>query len=85
MATIGKKLAVVDLPYVKFQGFFAWIVWLFVHIRALLGVKNKIIVFLEWFWNYFSFDPALRLLIRPTYVKPKERGKLVEDKNEHFD
>ncbi|MEX2591619.1 MAG: NAD(P)/FAD-dependent oxidoreductase [Anditalea sp.] len=85
MATIGRKLAVVDLPFIKFQGFFAWIIWLFVHIMAILGVKNKILVFLDWFWNYFSFDPALRLLIRPSYVKPKERGKLVEDKKEPLD
>lgn len=84
MATIGRKLAVVDLPYIKFQGFLAWLVWLFVHLMSILGVKNKIMVFLDWFWNYFSFDPSLRLLIRPSYVKPKEREKLVEEKKDHL-
>ncbi|HLT08688.1 MAG TPA: NAD(P)/FAD-dependent oxidoreductase [Cyclobacteriaceae bacterium] len=83
MATIGRKLAVVDLPFVRFQGFFAWLVWLFVHLMAILGVKNKILVFMNWAWNYFSFDPSLRLLIRPSYVKPKEREEMVEDKKTH--
>src|SRR5690606_14714123 len=72
MATIGRKLAVVDLPFIKFQGFLAWIVWLFVHLMAILGVKNKIFVFLNWAWNYFTFDPSLRLLIRPAYVPHEE-------------
>lgn len=80
MATIGKKLAVVDLPFIKFQGFLAWITWLFVHLMAILGVKNKLFIFLNWFWNYLSFDPNLRLLIKPRYVKISERKELVEEK-----
>ncbi len=80
MATVGRSLAVVDLPFVKFQGFIAWITWLFVHLMAIVGVKNRIFIFLDWAWNYLSFDPALRLLIRPRYVKPKEKEELVEDK-----
>ena len=82
MATIGRKLAVVDLPFIQFQGFLAWIVWLFVHLMAILGVKNKIFVFLDWAWNYFTFDPSLRLLIRPTYVPQEEREELIEDKKD---
>jgi NADH:ubiquinone reductase (H+-translocating) len=65
MATVGKKMAVVDLPFVSFQGVFAWIVWLFVHLMAILGVKNKVFIFLSWAWKYLSFDASLRLLIRP--------------------
>ncbi|MCC5928700.1 MAG: NAD(P)/FAD-dependent oxidoreductase [Cyclobacteriaceae bacterium] len=72
MATIGRKLAVVDLPWWSFQGFFAWIVWLFVHLMAILGVKNKLFVFLNWAWSYLSFDASLRLLIRP--VKPRKEA-----------
>ena len=83
MATIGRKLAVVDLPFIKFQGFFAWIVWLFVHLMAILGVKNKILVFMNWAWSYLSFDPSLRLLIRPSYVRQKEREEMIEDKKVH--
>lgn len=65
MATVGRNKAVVDLPKFKFSGFFAWIVWLFVHLRALLGVKNKLFVFLNWVWNYFTYDQSLRLIIKP--------------------
>ncbi|MCB0653711.1 MAG: NAD(P)/FAD-dependent oxidoreductase [Saprospiraceae bacterium] len=65
MATIGKHKAVVDLPKWKFQGFFAWIVWLVVHLFQLIGVKNRIFVFLNWVWNYLTYDQSLRLLIRP--------------------
>src|SRR5690606_3838628 len=82
MATVGRKRAVVDLPFVKFQGFFAWIVWLFVHLMAILGVKNKILVFMNWAWSYLSFDPSLRLLIRPSYVRQKEREEMIEDKKD---
>ena len=81
MATVGKKLAVVDLPFIRFQGVLAWLTWLFVHLMAIVGVKNRLFIFLDWAWNYLSFDPALRLLIRPSYVKPRDRDKLVEDKN----
>jgi len=82
MATVGRKLAVVDLPFIKFQGFFAWIVWLFVHLMAILGVKNKILVFMDWAGNYFSFDPSLRLLIKPTYRKSKHAEEILEEKKE---
>jgi NADH:ubiquinone reductase (H+-translocating) len=81
MATIGRKLAVVDLPFLKFQGTLAWMTWLFVHLMAILGVKNKLFIFLDWSWNYLSFDPSLRLLIRPKYVRVSERKELIEAKN----
>ncbi|SDD48597.1 NADH dehydrogenase [Algoriphagus faecimaris] len=80
MATVGRKLAVVDLPFVKFQGILAWITWLFVHLMAILGVKNKLLIFLDWSWNYLSFDPSLRLLIKPKYIKESERKELMEQK-----
>jgi NADH dehydrogenase len=65
MATVGRHLAVVDLPFWKFQGAFAWYVWMFVHLMAILGVKNKIMVFINWFWNYVTYDQSLRLIIKP--------------------
>ncbi|MFD2036496.1 NAD(P)/FAD-dependent oxidoreductase [Belliella marina] len=79
MATIGRKLAVVDLPFIKFQGLLAWMTWLFVHLMAILGVKNKLFIFFDWAWNYLAFDPSLRLLIRPKQVKTQEDKELVED------
>jgi NADH:ubiquinone reductase (H+-translocating) len=65
MATVGRNHAVVDLPFMKFQGFFAWMVWLFVHLFAIIGVKNKIFIFMNWVWAYFTFDQSLRLIIKP--------------------
>ena len=65
MATVGRHRAVVDLPFWKFQGAFAWFTWLFVHLFALIGTKNKLFVFLNWVWNYFSYDQSLRLVIKP--------------------
>lgn len=72
MATIGRNKAVVELPKFKFKGFFAWFVWLFVHIRALIGTRNRFIVLLNWFWNYVTYDQSLRLIIRP-YSQPKRK------------
>ena len=51
MATIGRGLAVVDLPFFKFQGFFAWLTWLFVHLLAIVGVKNRLVILINWMWN----------------------------------
>jgi NADH dehydrogenase len=81
MATVGRKLAVVDLPFIKFQGVLAWLTWLFVHLMAILGVKNKLFIFFDWSWNYLSFDPSLRLLIKPKYVRASERKELIEEKS----
>jgi len=65
MATIGRKKAVVDLPHWKFQGAFAWFVWMFVHIMSLVGHRNKVIAFFNWATNYFTYDKPLGLIIRP--------------------
>lgn len=65
MATIGRNKAVVDLPNWKFQGVFAWFVWMFVHLFSLIGFRNKTIVFFNWVYNYIRFDRETRLIIRP--------------------
>ena len=65
MATIGRNKAVVDLPKFHFSGFFAWFVWMFVHLFSLIGFKNKAVVFLNWVYNYIRFDREGRLIIRP--------------------
>ena len=71
MATIGRNKAVVDLPNWKFQGIFAWYVWMFVHLFSLIGFRNKAIVFLNWVYSYIRFDKETRLIIRP-YKKHKK-------------
>jgi NADH dehydrogenase len=63
MATIGRHLAVADLPGLSLFGFFAWYVWMFVHLMSILGVKNRLFVFLNWMWSYITFDQSLRLII----------------------
>jgi NADH dehydrogenase len=65
MATIGRNLAVVDLPHYHFNGVFAWFVWMFVHLFSLIGFKNKAVVFLNWVYNYIRFDREGRLIVRP--------------------
>ncbi|MES2410424.1 MAG: NAD(P)/FAD-dependent oxidoreductase [Bacteroidota bacterium] len=65
MATIGRNLAVVDLPHYHFNGIFAWFVWMFVHLFSLIGFKNRAVVFLNWVYNYIRFDREGRLIIRP--------------------
>lgn len=75
MATIGRNKAVVDLPKLHFSGFFAWFVWMFVHLMSLIGFKNKALVFWSWVYNYFVFDRESRVIIRP-YRKNRDIVKL---------
>lgn len=67
MATVGRNLAVVDVPKPKIHmsGFIAWLVWMGLHLMLILGVKNKFSVFLNWLYNYFTYDQNLRLIFRP--------------------
>lgn len=71
MATIGRNKAVVDLPKWRFQGVFAWFVWMFVHLFSLIGFRNKVIVFMNWIYSYIRFDRETRLIIRPYKNKNK--------------
>jgi len=65
MATVGRNKAVVDLHRLKFGGFFAWFIWMFVHLMALVGFRNRVIVFFNWAYNYINYDKAARLIVRP--------------------
>ena len=69
MATIGRNKAVADIGKVHSQGFMAWLLWLVVHLRSILGVRNKLIVMLTWAWQYFSHNNSMRTLVYAT--KPK--------------
>ncbi len=66
MATVGRNRAVVDLPGLRFAGFPAWLVWMFVHLMSIVGVKNRQVIFINWLWNYMTYDQSLRLIIRPS-------------------
>ncbi len=64
MATVGRHLAVADLPFGKFKGYFAWLLWSVVHLLSIVGVKNKLFILMDWMWKYITYDQALRLLIK---------------------
>lgn len=70
MATIGRNKAVVEIGKFHSQGFFAWVLWLVVHLRSILGVKNKMIVLLNWLWKYVSYNDSIRMITYAT--KPRE-------------
>jgi NADH dehydrogenase len=63
MATIGRNRAVADLSFLKFSGFTAWLTWMFVHLMAIVGVKNRMLIFINWMWNYMTYDQSLRLIL----------------------
>ncbi len=69
MATIGRNRAVADLGKIKLQGVLAWFVWMFVHLMSIVGFRNRVVVLINWMWNYFSYDRAIRLIIRPFHRK----------------
>ncbi|MGO4919722.1 NAD(P)/FAD-dependent oxidoreductase [Maribacter spongiicola] len=65
MATVGRNKAVCDIKKFRFQGVFAWFVWMFVHLFFLIGFRNRMVVFINWVYNYIRFDREARLIIRP--------------------
>lgn len=75
MATVGRNLAVVDVPKPKlhFKGFFAWMIWMGLHLMLILGVKNRFFVFSNWLYNYFTYDQNLRLIFKAFYREPKAK------------
>jgi NADH dehydrogenase len=66
MATIGKSKAVVDLPWISFQGVIAWFFWMALHLMLILSVRNKFMIFVNWAISYFTNDTTLRLILLPT-------------------
>ena len=64
MATIGRNHAVAEISGKKFGGFPAWVLWLIVHLRSILGVKNKTFILLNWIWNYINYKQSLRLILK---------------------
>ena len=73
MATIGRNKAVAEIGRMKWGGFSAWLLWLVVHLRSILSVRNKIIVLLNWVWNYITYDRSLRLILKRNIpVEPRD-------------
>jgi NADH dehydrogenase len=65
MATVGRNKAVADFPKWKFGGFFAWLIWMFIHLMSIVGGKNRLFAFINWAWSYITFDQSLRLIMKP--------------------
>ncbi len=82
MATVGRNRAVAEFSKVRMAGFVAWVMWLVVHLRSILGVRNKIVVLLNWMWNYFSYSQSLRMIIYAKKAKEvRERERRLADKH----
>jgi len=64
MATIGRSAAVAVLGGFKFRGLVAWLIWLFVHLVQLIGFRNKLVVLVDWAWQYLFYRPASALIVR---------------------
>lgn len=75
MATIGRNKAVVDLPFIKFKGYFAWFVWMFLHLMLILSVRNKLVIFINWAYNYVTKNSSLRLILIDEEEKEEELSK----------
>lgn len=69
LATIGRSAAVADLGKLKFTGLFAWLIWLLVHIMSIAQFQNRVLVFLQWSWNYFTFNRSARLITESSQLK----------------
>ncbi|MCI7309451.1 MAG: NAD(P)/FAD-dependent oxidoreductase [Prevotella sp.] len=83
MATVGRNKAVAEFATFKMSGFWAWFMWLVVHLRSILGVRNKAIVLLNWIWNYFNYNQSLRMIFYPQKAREiKEREK--REATEHW-
>jgi NADH dehydrogenase len=72
MATVGRNLAVAELGTVRLKGFIAWFTWMAVHLLSIVGVKNRIFIFINWIWQYFTYDASLRLIIKPADKQESE-------------
>lgn len=72
MATIGRNLAVVDMKRLKFGGWFAWIMWMFVHLMLLVDFRSRLVVFVNWAWSYCFYDKGTRLIVRKVEDKTLE-------------
>ena len=70
LATIGRNKAVADLKKIKLNGFLAWAVWMLVHLRSILGVRNKLTVLFDWVWNYFTYDQSMRFIL---FIRPRKK------------
>ena len=75
LATVGRNRAVADFAHFKAQGFLAWVLWIFVHLMNLVGFRNKLVVLINWVWNYITYDRSIRLIFGGWRTTPSAPGK----------
>ncbi len=78
LATIGKSAAVAELGKLKFSGFWAWVLWLFVHLMYIVSFRNRLLVLTQWSWSYFTYDRSARLITG----EAKREGKMTNEQAE---
>ena len=74
MATIGANSAVADIGWAKFNGYLAWLAWLFIHLLFIVEFENRLLVLVQWAWNYFTRDRSARLITGQP-AEPDELGE----------
>jgi len=65
LATIGKNAAVASIHGLQMKGFAAWVVWLLVHLLAIVGFRNRLMVLINWAWDYLFYDREDRIIVDP--------------------
>jgi NADH dehydrogenase len=86
LATIGRAAAVAQFGKIHISGFIAWLSWLFIHIFFLIGFRNRLLVFIQWAWSYFTYERSARLITGSTHlpgwsgVRPETEQKPAEEK-----
>ncbi|MEM8862579.1 MAG: FAD-dependent oxidoreductase, partial [Chloroflexota bacterium] len=80
MATIGRNAAVANIGGRQFTGFFAWLIWLFIHLFFLIGFRNRLGVLVNWAWNYLFYERVVRLVM-PLDTAKDRQSELTYDPN----
>jgi NADH dehydrogenase len=79
MATVGRNKAIADIKGMHFAGFFAWMIWMFVHLLLLIGFRNKMVVLINWVWSYIIYDKGIRLIIRP--FRKTQHNEIIDNRS----
>ncbi len=75
LATVGRNKAVADINNIRTHGWTAWMIWLLVHLRSILGIRNKLVVLINWVWNYITYDQSMRLILSAQKCKDQDQKK----------
>jgi len=74
MATVGRNLATAEIGRMRLKGFIAWVVWMLIHLISIIGIKNRLLILVNWVWQYLTYDQSLRLIIKPTFKIKQDKA-----------